>query len=637
MPLLTVLYNGFKLRKKKAVKRFVFGTAGHVDHGKTSLVKALTGVDTDRLPEEKARGLSIELGFAPYKIDSNRMVGIVDVPGHERFIRTMIAGASGMDALLLVVDAKEGVQNQTREHLENCSLLGIRHALCVLTKVDLLDSTELDLRKMELTEFLRKTPYSNASFYSVSARTGRGIDELRRGMDDLTKQLSKPSGEGILALPIDRVFTMSGHGTVVTGTLSGATLRKGDHLILAPSKNLVSVRSIQVFGQTEDEVAPGTRVALNLSGVPKEGILKGQTLVRPGEVQASRRCAARLNWLPLPPAQMSRRIRSGLRLFSGTQEIPVKVEFKQTSPLPIFAYVHSKMEMVFRRGDRFLLRSASPALTLAGGSVLDPMPNSLSKQTGTLDALEGSDEDIALHVIERSLGGVAVKTLIPRLSVPFKRVEEILNKLRDDFKVSKVAQDRWVATSHIEQARKNIRRCLENVADIPMADLISDRAIYANSVVTKFALDQLLRSEEHESRDGRVGKTAKQVSFHPCVQQIVQSGFSPPTLHELAQSFPESESELKIELAKAAKEGKVVRLTDQLYMDGREIRKILPKVSKHFTTNTELTIGQWKEMVGVSRKFAVPILEHLDRERFTLCKPDRKRIAGPNLLKSQGR
>jgi selenocysteine-specific elongation factor len=352
------------------------GTAGHIDHGKTALVAALTGVDTDRLPQEKARGISIELGYAPLELPSGRRLSVVDVPGHERFVRTMVAGATGIDLFLLVVAADDGVMPQTREHLAIVELLAVPAGAVALTKRDLVDDELAELARLGVEELLEEGPYAGSQVVEVSSRTGAGLDELRAGLDGLATGTGRGAGDGPVRLPIDRAFTLRGIGTVVTGTLWSGTVAVGDRLAIEPGGREARVRSVQVHDRAVDRAGAGQRVALALVGVDRAQVRRGQTAATPGTLPRSYRLACRLRVL----RSAARPLRHGelVTVHHGTAETPATVVLRDVPELHPGA--EGDVQLRLRRqisaaaGDRLILRLTSPQVTVAGGTVTDPAP-----------------------------------------------------------------------------------------------------------------------------------------------------------------------------------------------------------------------------------------------------------------------
>ncbi|HHW15141.1 MAG TPA: selenocysteine-specific translation elongation factor, partial [Firmicutes bacterium] len=357
------------------MRHVVIGTAGHVDHGKTTLVQRLTGVNTDRLKEERERGLTIELGFAPFRLPSGRQAAIVDVPGHERFIHHMLAGAAGIDLVLLVVAADEGVMPQTIEHLDILTLLQVERGIIVLNKIDLVEPEWRDLVAEEIREKVKGTALAEAPIVPVSAATGEGVDRLVALIDELTAGEYRVKSS-VLRLPIDRVFAIQGHGTVVTGTLWGGRLHPGDTVVLLPSGKTARVRQVQVHGRPVEEAEAGHRTALNLGGVDKEDISRGEVVAAPGELASTRLVDVRLSVLARAPHGLAHR--DQVRFHAGTSEVLARVRLLDRDEVDpgesAWAQLHLAEPVVAVRGDLFVVRSYSPARTLGGGRIIDAHP-----------------------------------------------------------------------------------------------------------------------------------------------------------------------------------------------------------------------------------------------------------------------
>ncbi|MBI4839975.1 MAG: selenocysteine-specific translation elongation factor, partial [candidate division NC10 bacterium] len=358
------------------MRHLIIGTAGHIDHGKTTLVKALTGIDTDRLKEEKERGISIELGFAFLRLPDGVQAGIVDVPGHERFVKTMLAGVGGIDLVILVIAADEGVMPQTREHLHICALLQVKRGLVALTKSDLVEAEWLEMVRADIVETLKGTFLDGCPVVPCSATTGQGLPELLQAIQDQAAAAEPKRTEGTVRLPVDRVFTIKGFGTVITGTLWSGTLAVGDEVAILPADLRSRVRRLQVHGQTVERAVAGQRTAVNLPGLEVSQIERGDVLCLPGTLHSSETFDATLSLLPDAPRPLVNRAR--IRFHLGTSERLARVVLLDREELQPGgqAYVHLRLETPSAAlpADRYVIRSYSPAVTIGGGSILDPNP-----------------------------------------------------------------------------------------------------------------------------------------------------------------------------------------------------------------------------------------------------------------------
>ncbi|MGP8090651.1 MAG: selenocysteine-specific translation elongation factor, partial [Syntrophobacteraceae bacterium] len=427
------------------MKQVILGTAGHIDHGKTSLIKALTGIDTDRLKEEKLRGITIELGFAHMDMPGGERLGIVDVPGHEKFVKHMVAGATGIDLVALVIAADEGVMPQTREHMEICELLRVKKGLVVLTKIDLVnDSDWLEMVREDIVEFLKTTFLEGCEIIAVSAVTGQGLEELKKSLARLFAEVEPKSSEGPFRLAIDRVFTMRGFGTVITGTSISGRLQIGDPVVIYPNGLKSKVRGIQTHGNDVQEVLPGQRTAVNLQGMERALIERGDVLASVGALSASHMIDIQLELLKSAPRPLKHRAK--IRFHTGTAEhlaTMILLDRQELKPgEKTFAQIRLDQPTAVLRGDRFVLRSYSPVLTIGGGTVLHPLPRKHkgSAKREAVKALEklfkSPEPDIILwHLQDAGWAGLGEVELRIRTNVPQKFLEKTLQQFTSARKV----------------------------------------------------------------------------------------------------------------------------------------------------------------------------------------------------------
>ncbi len=419
------------------MKHFVLGTAGHVDHGKTALIKALTGIDTDRLKEEKERGITIELGFASLLLPSGQTLGIVDVPGHEKFIKNMVSGAAGIDLVMMVIAADEGIMPQTKEHLHICSLLGISKGIVALTKIDLVEKDWLDLVQSEISEFLRGTFLEGAPIVPVSALKREGLANLVCAVEAAINNIPEKADYGIFRLPVDRVFTMKGFGTVVTGTLVSDRIKSGEDIQILPEEITARIRGIQVHNQPVEEAWAGQRTAINLQGIEKSAIKRGDILVRPKTVRPSQRLDVFVEFLSSNSKNLKNR--TLVRLHTGTSEIIARVILLEKDEIApgqnAFAQLVLTNKDVVVAGDRFVLRSYSPITTIGGGHIIDPLPAKHkrlnSKIIDELNLLQNGTLPEKISVILERAGftGINLRGLAFRLGINAKKIMEALENL----------------------------------------------------------------------------------------------------------------------------------------------------------------------------------------------------------------
>ncbi len=606
------------------MRRFVLGTAGHVDHGKTALVKALTSVDTDRLPEEKKRGLTIELGFAPLPLGPDLTAGIVDVPGHQKFVQTMVAGVNGVDALLLVVAADEGIQPQTQEHIEIAHYLGISEAICALTKTDLVEKGDIPQRIREIQETLAPTTLKKAEIFPVSSSRLTGISRLQEALTRLGKRIvDHRQPPPALSIPVDRVFSQTGFGTIVTGTLSGEPLQEGEKLETWPGGNIFTVRSIEVFNERLKKLEPASRVAINLSGANKSQISRSSLLARPGSLRTTEKIHVVSTWKKGFEPQKG----DSFVLLTGTSSHEARWfpfqkgrsdlgELRIQSPIAVFPK------------QKFILRRPSPAETLGGGYVLDPHPDQKLKDA-RLDVVFKSSPmerlDLWLQAKEKVYS-------IPEIGMRLGAQKNTLSIESGPKNIVWLDEKQIVHQSVFLRISEKLLAELKKEGVLPFSHVEKVSPALKNLHLRNRVLEHLRNAQSCEIHNGEIRLPNQgQNTQHPVVKHLETYGLTPPTLNILAQELNVETKELSKLLQDLEREGVVSRLSHKLYCHSASLMKVKRSLQKHFQGQAELTMGEWKELTKLSRKYAVPLLEHFDRQRITLCKPDRIRIAGPNL------
>ena len=441
-------------------RHLIIGTAGHVDHGKTALIKALTGADTDRLKEEKARGISIDLGFAPFRLPGGVVAGVVDVPGHERFISNMLAGIGGIDLVLLVVDVMEGVMPQTHEHMQILQLLNIRRGIVVLTKCDLAEEDWIDIVEEEIREEVAGTFLEEAPFCRVSAVTGEGIPDLVDTIRQAVAALTPKDADGPMRLPVDRHFTVAGFGTVVTGTLLSGSVRAGDTVEVLPPGRQVRVREVQVHGRKEEQGFAGQRVALNLAGLDRELIQRGSVVGTPGIFEQTERMDVRLTLLPDAPRPL--KFRDPVHFYLGTARVVGIVALLDRDLLEpgesAIVQIHLDRPLVAHRQDRFIIRSYSPMTTIGGGTVIDPSPvkhRRFRKEVmAALAELESGEKSFLLQKLSAQ-GCARVKDLETLSGMGTERIARHLEALQKEGKVTALAEQ-WTTAEALRAWRHKV-------------------------------------------------------------------------------------------------------------------------------------------------------------------------------------
>lgn len=644
----------------------VIGTAGHIDHGKTALVKALTGIDTDRLAEEKARGITIELGFAPLDLRAEGItetVGVVDVPGHERFVRTMVAGAAGIDAVVLVVAASEGARPQTREHLDICRLLGVRHGVVALSQCDRLAGDEPREHAVgELREALRGSPLEAAPIVPCSALTGEGLPELRRELARALAEAPPRVADDLLRLPLDRVFTMRGFGTVATGTLWSGRLRIGDEVEVLPGARAArvagKVRGLQVHGVPVEEARAGQRTACNLS-VPLEALRRGAMLTHAGRFEPTRRLDVRLCYLPTSRGPLPQRARA--LLHAGTAQTLATVTLLDAGALQpgdaALAQLQLDEPWVARPGDRFILRGFAlqedHRTTLGGGTVLRVLgPRHRRGTPAILDELRRAEraqltgdvgERVALEVGWAGASGIARSTLPARVPATPRGIDVALDELlaagtlfsldprrtEDDNFVHPhtvaalgarllAALDAFHAAEPLQPGlpREALRAQLPVTAHPRLAPLLIDRLVAAGDLLVEPGSSPTrLRRPGHDLAPRGPQNLDEPVAR--ILQLYRETALTPPRPAEAAAALGLDERTVKGALASLARDGWLCRVAD-LYFERDAVAALRERLVAFLREHGHLDTQAWKAFCGVSRKYAIPLAEYFDAQRLTL-------------------
>jgi selenocysteine-specific elongation factor len=630
------------------MKSIIVGTAGHIDHGKTALVKALTGIDADRLEEEKRRGITIDLGFAHMELPAPNgetlRLGFVDVPGHERFVRNMLAGVGGMDLVLLVIAADEAIKPQTREHFDILQLLGVRRGITVLTKSDAVDAETLDVVRLEVEEFLRGTFLGNSkSIIAVSSLTGAGLEDLKRAMVAAAAAAQPRDSSAIARLPIDRVFTMKGFGTVVTGTLVAGTIRREDELEVFPTGRLVRVRGVQVHGQTAEVAVAGQRTALNLAGASTEDLSRGMTLAPPATFETTRRADVRLRLLPSTPRALRDRARVHFHCY--TMETVAEIVLHGTKQIAPgeeeFARLKLPKAALLLPGDRFIIRQFSPVVTIGGGVVLDTAP--IHRMPGHGDFLKllagGTPEAIlrariarrhhqgisisrlvaetgwTRNVIETHLGETVSTGVITRageLLLHFPSLEALkLHILRtaEDFH----KKNPLVGGIGKEELREQVD-ALPEVFEAAVAMLVRDRKLEVlGDLVRLPGRGVVMKDEEAESKKQIEGAFAS-------------AGLTVPTLHEVIAGLKVDKTRAQKIVTLLLRDKVLIKVSGEMVFHRSALEELRRRMAIYKAAAAKIDVAKFKELTGVTRKYAIPLLEYLDRERVTRRVGDAREI-----------
>ncbi|MBI5407775.1 MAG: selenocysteine-specific translation elongation factor [Nitrospirae bacterium] len=617
----------------------VLGTAGHIDHGKSALVKALTGIDPDRLKEEKERGITIDLGFADLEYPDGLKVGIVDVPGHERLVRNMLAGAGGIDIVLLVIAADEGIMPQTREHLQICSLLKIKSGIIALTKADLVEKDWLDLMKDDVRGFVKGSFLEGAQIIPVSSKTGLGIDALKEAIRESALKVKAKSAGGLFRLPIDRVFTLKGFGTVVTGTAVSGTISVNDTIEILPKGLTCGVRALHSHGKPIEKAYAGQRVAVNLQGVEKDDINRGDTIVTPERFKPSVVLDAKLELLPDSPKVKSREV---FHFHAGTSETIARCILYGPQELKPGESSYCQMRLqepvVIQAGDRFIVRRFSPVVTIGGGIVLDPSPPKRKRkegfdelkvyETGTLDA------KIAAKIGKNGLFGMPLRAIEGWIDPGDGSISDALKSLKDRGEILNI-DDFYLHKSAFEAFMRTISGMIEafHKKNPLKPGMPKEEARNAFRVQSKF-FDILLSKvaeivSEKDVLRLKGFKTSISSSEADEISQILEkSSFQPPFKAELAQTLQMPETRISDILKLMQKEGKISRINDSLYMSKSAHDRMMGLIREFFANKSEMSVSEFRDMLGTSRKYAVPFLEYLDSSRITLRVGDVRKLLG---------
>lgn len=621
------------------MKSIIVGTAGHIDHGKTALVKALTGIDADRLAEEKRRGITIDLGFAHLELTSasreRLRFGFVDVPGHERFVRNMLAGVGGIDLALLVIAADEGIKPQTREHFDICRLLSIPRGITVLTKSDLVDAETLEVRLLEVQEFLRGSFLERSPVLAVSSLKGTGLEELQRALIEAAETLPPRDSTAIVRLPIDRVFTIKGFGTVVTGTLVAGAIRKEDELELFPGRRRVRARGVEVHGAAADEAAAGERTAVNLAGVEKQDVERGMVLSAPGLIETSVRTDVKLSLLSsAKPLKSGRRV----HLHAFTSEVIATVNLldgKQLQPgEETFAQLRLGAPLLLVPGDRFIIRQFSPVVTIGGGEVLDTFPIKKMSGTAHLDLLNilNSHEPrngLLARIARRGENGMPVSQLLAETGRSRNALEEWISGWLRERAISRY-DDFVIETRSLRQLTDGLVGLVSKFHTTNrLAPGISKEALEKQVGVSQpgfqaglaFAVEQhqlaITADVVHLPGRGVVMKDDEAESRRIIEQTFSSAGLRVPALKDVLAT-------LKIDKLRAQKivtlllrEGILIKISDDLVFHASALQALRAQLRAERQKSPRIDIARFKDLTAVSRKYAIPLLEYLDRERVT--------------------
>jgi len=623
-----------------AMKSVIVGTAGHIDHGKSTLVEALTGTHPDRLAEEKRRGITIDLGFAFLEENGVRF-GFVDVPGHEHFVSNMLAGAAGIDVLLLVIAADESIKPQTREHFDICRLLGVKRGVVALTKSDMVDGDTLELVRMEAEEYLRDSFLERAPIVPVSAKTGAGLTELKKALSEAATNASAKDAARYFRLPIDRAFAMKGFGSVVTGTLISGSVGPGDEVELFPRGERLRVRGVQSGGKSVERATPGQRTAVNLAGIEHTVLKRGMALAAPGKFRKTRRIDVRLELLP---SVRTMKQAARVHFHAGTAETIAEVFFHGEKELPpggsTFANLKLQDEVLVLPGDRFIVRQFSPVVTIGGGAVLDPLARRpMLRDTGRaafLETLErGKHEEIVTAMTDRALLGLGYKEIVARTGWTEKEIQEALETLHGTGRIRIVSTEPLVLVSGklFEEVRKKIVEKVERfqkenplLPGIAREDLRVSLGKRVRSETFRAALEELAAQKKLDAQGELVKKAGSEIALLPeeaKAKEQIEAAFASASL--AVPSVKEVLAKLTVEPKRAEKllqillrEKNLVRVSAELVFHRQALTQLKERLTAYKKAKGDrISVPAFKQLTGITRKYAIPLLEYLDREHMT--------------------
>ena len=634
------------------MKHVVIGTAGHIDHGKTSLVKALTGTDTDRLKEEKERGITIELGFAELTLD-NVHAGIVDVPGHERFVKNMLAGVGGIDLVMLIIAADEGIMPQTREHLSICQLLGVKTGLIVLTKTDLVEPEWVELVTDDILDFVKDTFLEEKPIVPVSAHTGDGLEDLKKAVSEIANQTPVKSEAGIFRIPIDRVFTMRGFGVVITGTLFSGSVAVGEQVEVYPRTLQARVRGLQVHGESVEKSTAGLRTAVNLQGLERTEVFRGDIIGHRGELKPTYMLDVHLEHLADAPRPLKTRNR--IRFHAGTAEIMGRISLIGRDMLEpgdsSFAQIRLEEPIVVLPRDRFVIRSYSPIITIGGGEILDIMPRKHRRlRSSSLDHLKSlyqGDETERLLILLRDarLNGVELADLTGRLTLKPSDIQKSIQELSTQGEVQIIDQVNFfsMTTAHFNTAQKNILSFLnEYHAQNPLRtgaprEEVRGKAGDMDEKIFAAALRYLSESNEIVENGATLRLASHSVEIDETLGEVKtklesvfkNAHFQPPSVEDAFSKSGGKGNSNRNALQILIDEGALLRLKDNIIYHRLALSEAENLLREHLSHNNEITAAEFRDLLGITRKHAIPLLEYFDTARITLRVGD-KRVLRPD-------
>jgi selenocysteine-specific elongation factor len=611
----------------------ILGTAGHIDHGKSSLVKALTGIDPDRLKEEKERGITIDIGFADLLFPENGLsVGIVDVPGHEKLIRNMLAGAGGIDMVLMVIAADEGIMPQSREHLAICNLLKIKSGLVAITKSDLVEKEWLSLVMDEIAGFVRGTFLENLPIIPVSSKTGYNLDVLKNEIRDLSLKITPKTSDGMFRMPVDRVFTLKGFGTVITGTAISGHISVEDPIEILPADIKTKVRGLHSYGRTIETAYAGQRVAINLQGVEKEDLKRGDVAVTPSGFFKTRFIDAFLELLHDAPVLKNKSL---VHFYAGTSETIARVILYEKEELKAdekcYCQLRLKDPVIVMAGDRYIIRRFSPLETLGGGEILDSLPMKRRRKDGISDLLTlhtgGIDERISVKVEKSGDRGISINTIKGLINTGLNSISDSIDRLRHAGII--------VQQENILLHNKSFISLQNRIIDLlktfhnknPLKSGMSKEEVRnqmrTDPVIFNMVLagtpDIVIEKSIIRLREFKIALSGSEELFKGKIIDLLEKGmFQPPSKEELVLLLKTGPKQISDILNILLKDGDVVRINETYYVSANSYRKMLAMLKDFFSKKNEMSVSEFRDLLNTTRKYALPYLEFLDSNKVTL-------------------
>ncbi len=623
------------------MKSIIIGTAGHIDHGKTALVKALTGIDADRLEEEKRRGITIDLGFAHLELTAPSgekiRLGFIDVPGHERFVRNMLAGVGGIDLVLMVIAADESIKPQTREHFEICRLLSIPRGITVITKSDMVDEDTLSVARMEIEDFVRGSflDVSRSPVVAVSALKGTGLDELKREIVRLAADVPARDTEALFRLPIDRVFTMKGFGAVVTGTLIAGKVKKEEEVEVFPARKRARVRGVQVHGSSAEQAIAGQRTALNLAGVQMEELARGMTLAAPGMFEPTQKFEVQISLLkdakPL-------RNRARVHFHAFTSETIAEVALRGVTELKpgasAFAQLRTAEPLLLLPGDRAILRQFSPVITIGGAVVLDAFPMARQKQDAVQTFLQtlssGTRQEILLaRIARRGREGLPVAAAVRETGLKQSVLQPLIASLVQQKQIIQVS-DFLLANDAMQKTRDKLMCALEAFHKAnPLVGGISKEELREkldlHQTVLEALLAQLTRDKKAEVAGEQVRLAGRGVELKDeeakakaqIEKAFADAGLKVPLMKEVLDKLPVDKARAQKLVTLLLRDRVLIKLADDLVFHHTALQGLRQLMATQKAKTPKIDVPTFKDLIGVTRKYAIPLLEYLDQQRIT--------------------